>query len=855
MKILSNQMQRITVIIILVFVLRAFYCFGTDEELEKAINKVKGKSKIELLNKAARNAIDQGAYDVATGYLSRSEKLLEKYSDQKLKAEWLFLNGEIFYYKDENEQAIEIYRKSALLCKEIDFKDIFCQSIYKIGLTYYYLRDYDMAISYLDSGLIISEKYGFDNLIGKSYEALARVNRDMNEPDKAIEFIDEAIKIYEKEDDVGGLAKAYNSLGWVYFNLGENQRAIFYYSQSLQFQKELNNKLEIAVVSGNIGNVYWKLGNFEKAIEYQQEALKYFEGIDHKAGIANSLNNIGNCYASLVTENQSIENIKNLQNALTYYERALNYRKELADSFQISSSYWNISNIKTGIINEKFMQLYGDSWSDTICNLYNKDTLLEIYKEPILLYKEALLIKEKIKDLNGKGSIYHNLGKIYNQIGLYHDAFKYLAEGLDISRQIRDKYLESNILFDIGTMYKNKKQFNLANKYFFESLEINRENDYKYLLKHNYTAISEVFEKLKNIPEAFHYYKLYTQVKDSIVNEEKYKQIAELETRYETEKKEKEIQLLNKDNELQRNRVKQARLVIYFISAGGIIIIFFLFIVYKQYLDKRKANLKLEAQNNLIRKQKQDITDSITYASRIQGALLPPEELLDQLLKEYFILFLPKDIVSGDFYWVNEYNGKVITAAVDCTGHGVPGAFMSMLGIAYLNEIVNKRADLHANEILIELRNHIIKSLRQTQTIETGKDGMDVSLTIIDRENLTAEYAGAFNPLIICRNGEIIEYKADRMPVGMHFKYEIPFQNHLIKLQKNDMLYAFSDGFQDQFGGEDKRKFMFKRLKEMLLEIHKNPIEEQKEILLTTHEMWKGANPQLDDIILFGIRI
>ena len=180
-------MQRITLIIILIFVSRVFYCFGTDEQLEKVIHKAKGKNKIELLHKAARKAVDQGAYNDASDYLIRAEKLLEKYSDQKLKAEWLFLNGEVFYYKDENEKAIELYQKTAILSKKIDFKDIFCQSLYKIGLTYYYLRDYETAINYLDSGLMISEKYGFDIIIGKSYEALARVNRDMNEPDKAIE--------------------------------------------------------------------------------------------------------------------------------------------------------------------------------------------------------------------------------------------------------------------------------------------------------------------------------------------------------------------------------------------------------------------------------------------------------------------------------------------------------------------------------------------------------------------------------------------------------------------------------------------------------------------------------------------
>ncbi len=271
---------------------------------------------------------------------------------------------------------------------------------------------------------------------------------------------------------------------------------------------------------------------------------------------------------------------------------------------------------------------------------------------------------------------------------------------------------------------------------------------------------------------------------------------------------------------------------------------------------------EISAQHNMILEQTKSITDSIHYASKIQAALLPPEEILKDVLPEHFILFKPRDIVSGDFYWASQKNNRTIIVAADCTGHGVPGAFMSMLGISFLNEIINKFERLHANQILNELRNSVKKSLRQTGKDHETKDGMDMALCMIDFEKMEMEFSGAYNSLLLIREGEVIKYEADRMPVGIYVKDRGSFTNHVIKMQKGDNYYIFSDGYPDQFGGEKGSKLMIRRFKKLLLENHQLPANQQKIILdkfLTEWQDYKDEDGkkyrQVDDILVIGMKV
>jgi len=265
---------------------------------------------------------------------------------------------------------------------------------------------------------------------------------------------------------------------------------------------------------------------------------------------------------------------------------------------------------------------------------------------------------------------------------------------------------------------------------------------------------------------------------------------------------------------------------------------------------------EIKEQKNRIEQQHNDIKQSITYAKRIQAAALPDKPLIDRHLKDYFIFFKPRDIVSGDFYWINKIGNKTIVMAADCTGHGVPGAFMSMLGISFLNEITSTIKDLHADTILDELRRYVKETLSQEGKEGEAKDGMDASLMIIDYENKKAEFSGAFNPLYMIRGGELKEIKADKMPVGIYLKKETPFTNHEIELKQGDTFYMLSDGFPDQFGGKKGRKFMRKPFKRLLINMQDKSMEEQKDILDNTFREWLGTvHQQIDDVLVIGLRI
>ncbi|NOQ27718.1 MAG: SpoIIE family protein phosphatase [Bacteroidales bacterium] len=307
---------------------------------------------------------------------------------------------------------------------------------------------------------------------------------------------------------------------------------------------------------------------------------------------------------------------------------------------------------------------------------------------------------------------------------------------------------------------------------------------------------------------------IYTFIKARIKNLEHAKEVLEEEVK----KRTAEIQQQKEEIETQRN-----------------------------YVTEQRDKIKLQNKN---------ITSSIEYASRIQRAVLPSKEIFIKNLGEHFIFFKPRDIVSGDFYYLNVKNNNIIVAAADCTGHGVPGAFMSILGVSLLNQIVGQLPDsFNAGDILTLLRNEIKLALGQTGKDGEAKDGMDISLCVLNRENETINFAGAYNPLIIVRNKEIIKYKGDKMPIGIFIKEKESFTNHIIDIKSGDTLYIYSDGFQDQFGGEMKKKFLPKNLNNLLLEISHEPAQKQKEILDSTLESWKGEEPQVDDIIVLGFKI
>jgi len=338
----------------------------------------------------------------------------------------------------------------------------------------------------------------------------------------------------------------------------------------------------------------------------------------------------------------------------------------------------------------------------------------------------------------------------------------------------------------------------------------------------------------------------------------------------------KQLQKINEQDakiKMQLEAIEKQKLVLYFVLFALLLVSILGYYIYRGYRIKKEANIKLEEKNRLISMQKDEIeqqrdlaaaqrdqiayqkkhiTDSIMYAKRIQTALIPSLELFSDKL-EHFVLYKPLAIVSGDFYWVSSMDNKQVIICADCTGHGVPGAFMSMLGITLLNEIVSGKHIIMPDQIIENLRQGVIKSFNQVADEDSVKDGMDIAVCLIDFTDNALYYAGANNPLYLIRNGELIHYRADKMPVAIHYKMQ-PFALQKIDLKKGDAFYVFSDGYCDQFGGPKQKKFMSNKLKETLIEIAAQPMLKQGEKLDQIFEEWRGDSPQVDDVTLIGVR-
>ncbi|MGQ0827022.1 MAG: PP2C family protein-serine/threonine phosphatase [Bacteroidota bacterium] len=292
---------------------------------------------------------------------------------------------------------------------------------------------------------------------------------------------------------------------------------------------------------------------------------------------------------------------------------------------------------------------------------------------------------------------------------------------------------------------------------------------------------------------------------------------------------------------------------IYLLITGLIIVI--ALIAIKLLLLNKRTNKILQKQNTIIEEKNKDITDSINYAKRLQNAILPPKDTVNKILPEHFILYQPKDIVSGDFYWISSHENKILVAAVDCTGHGVPGALLSIVGHNAINQTVNELNIIQPSKVLDTMNGIIKKVLNQDKENEI-RDGMDMALFTFDKGSYTLEYSGANNPLYIISEEKLMIVKSSRMTVGgVDDLAKDAFTNHLVQLKKGDCIYIFSDGYADQFGGENNKKFKTSRLQELLISICKNSMEEQKKTILQTLKHWQGNNEQVDDILVIGIKI
>lgn len=375
-------------------------------------------------------------------------------------------------------------------------------------------------------------------------------------------------------------------------------------------------------------------------------------------------------------------------------------------------------------------------------------------------------------------------------------------------------------------------------------------------MKKTSSEASEFLERIKHLSAENQMIAMKLEIKQQEINK----------NQMEIEKNNMEIDMLNKKRKMKEMELAQQeaeseklQAIIWSIVFVCGVLALLVFMIFRSYREKKKTNELLLTKNKQIEESSKKIMDSIQYAKKIQEAILTPPDLAEEVLHDHFILYKPKDIVSGDFYWAYKIHNKyAIWMVADCTGHGVPGAFMSMIGNSLLNEIIIERNIISADKILDELKESLIKALGQAGVTGEVRDGMDAALCVWNKETNVLEFAGAFNPLYLVRKGELQSIDADRKPVGWHFAHEnSPFTKKEIKLQKGDALYLFSDGYMDQFGGESGKKFSRQRFKNLLIDIFKEDVQSQKKILDMTIEDWRtqAHEEQVDDICVIGVKV
>jgi serine phosphatase RsbU (regulator of sigma subunit)/Tfp pilus assembly protein PilF len=636
--------------------------------------------------------------------------------------------------------------------------------------------------------------------------------------DSELYYAQQALNLSQKLNWKRGMAVSLKNIGSACDDMGNNSDALYYYGRALNIFSSIDDKSGVSACYNNMGLVYRTIGNFSEALKNHYASLKIKEAIGDRNGIALSYNNIG-----VVLNAQ-----KNYAEAIKNHLAALEIRKALGNKRGIASSYGNMGNV---------YQAQGN------------------YAEALKNYEQTLKIEEEIGNKVGMTTALNNMGAAYYELGDYEQALQHNTDALRIAEEAGDLSSIAASSINTGNVLVKLKQPQAASEWLQKALEIGKEIGEVEVIKNSYEGLSQADSALGKYQDALHHYKMFISYRDSLVNEENTLKTVQLQMQYEYDKKDAIARAVQeKKDEVVRQEVQKQKLLRNSFVAGFALMLALAAVSYRSYVRKRKDNLLIEKQKLLVEEKNKEITQSLQYAQHIQEAVLPSHKNIDTWLKDYFIFYKPKDIVSGDFYSFIPNQGKLLVAAADCTGHGVAGAFMSMIGTSLINQLVNEKNITTPAVILDELNEGIINALKQRQGF--SNDGMDIALICLDYQKKQLQFAGANRPLWLFRNHELLVVKPDKYPIGgMQVAHTTQFTNHVIELQTGDSCYLFSDGFADQFGGEQGKKLMSKRFKEYLMVMQHLPMDKQKEQLEQLFHSWKGACEQVDDVLVVGIKI
>ena len=715
-------------------------------------------------------------------------------------------------------------------------------------------------------GKLLAQNHAIDslrNVLGKEKDDTSKV-KTLNALSRKLHFLgrldssqtcaEGALTLAEKLGYTTGRIGALAMIGGVYWVKGEYSKALDYYIKANDLSKEIGFKDGMAGNMNSMGVVYEMEGNYPKALDYYLQALSRYKEMNKKEGIATVYLALGNIYAEQADYPKSIE----------YAEKSL----------AIESEIGNMSGVATNLIN---LGVTYNAMGDNAKALSN--------------YNKALVLENKLGDIDAVATILNNIGLIYIGQDSNTQALIYFKKALDISNKIGDRDGVAAYFIGLGTAYSRMKNYEKAKIYLDSGLNLAKNIGVKEIVKNAYWEKANLDTLTGNYMQGMKDYKKYVIYSDSLVNESETKKNVQAEMNFEFQQKQDAEKAEQDIKDAVSNQDKKRQLIIRDAFMGGFILMLVLaFFVFRSYRQKQRANIvitqqkeEVEKQKNLVEHQKElveeknkEVLDSITYAKRLQDAILPPLSLIKQHFPESFVLFKPKDIVAGDFYWMwnevtsgNSSSGEVqseivLIAAADCTGHGVPGALVSVVCSNALNRTVKEFKITEPGKILDKVRDLVVETFSHRNHLgekseNNVQDGMDISLAAIRYQPsvngpLSVQWSGAYNSLWYVHEGALNEVAGNSQPVGKSDR-PVPFNTYNLNLQKGDTMYLFTDGYADQFGGPKGKKFKYKLLHQLLLANAAKPMEEQKKVLESTLGEWQGNLEQVDDILIIGIRV
>jgi serine phosphatase RsbU (regulator of sigma subunit) len=705
-----------------------------------------------------------------------------------------------------------------------------------------------LAIELTDSLL---ESSGYDSNFLLYHRGMANNNNGfyyhfIGDHRKSIHYYNTSLNEFTQVPDSNYMALVYNNLAMVYNDLGDVDTTKTLLDKAERICLKHNYIETLIPTYSNIATFHNRYGDYAKSIDYSTKLLKIHKNRDDVDGIVHTYNNLSSIYYAQGDYLKAEE----------YILKALSFEEQLESTESQATYFYNLSTIQDKL---------------------HKDSLAFVNAQ------KSLAVSKKIDNLKGIGDSYKLMGTYYFTMKELDKAIAYNDSSFTIYEKL--EYLEglsslsknkASVFLEMGQLKEAKESGELA-LYYANQL------GYPSDIKHTSFVLTKIYKTSGNYKKAFEMLELYNLMSDSIAHEDKinetYKLQIDLEYNQKTfkdslknanEKEVADLKLSEKNAQLEKEQTQNTALIV-----GLLLLLGSVGFIIRAYNKKKELARTIALQKEVVEQKNKEITDSINYASKIQQAILTSKDYLDSVLDQYFIFYKPKDIVSGDFYWAHQTeNNKLIVAVVDCTGHGVPGAFMSMIGNSLLNKIIIENKNEQADDILNRLRLGVIKALSQSGKEHEQRDGMDISLFVWDKTNNTIEYAGANNPLWIVTKTPnenhisadkknlyphndltLIELKPNKFPIGIYIGDVKPFDSIKYQLTKGDMVYMATDGFADQFGGEKNKKYKYKTLKKFILSINTSSMDGQREKLEAEFEDWMGDNEQLDDVCNFGFKI